>query len=387
MIQITASAGWPDRSGAPSRAAGQGRGVASGPHKWRDLMEPVTRARAALGLNATDLSVLRAILSFLPVDQLDTGRAEAHVCFAGNLAIAERIGTSGDSTVNRALRRLEAAGLVLRRPSANRKRFALRGRGGAILHAFGIDLAPLIAQAARLQSLARDADRAEDALLALRAQCCALLAEARARIGAAPEGSTAGERDLLEAAHRTLRRKPREEALAALHAALAEVVALRGREDACPSRNVSDTDRQNERHIEHEEEYADVTENEISEAFPTIMAYLGKDVDIRSTTDILVASLGDTMSAWQDCKRRLGFGLAFLLAGFVLEHRERIRNPGAYLRTLCRRIAAGVLRPRALLERLPAGEERALPRKRPGAKPGRPRIFLASLAGPEAEPC
>lgn len=316
-------------------------------------MEPVTRARVALGLNSTDLAVLRAILAFIPREHLSLDQPEAHVCFAGNIAISERIGSSGDSTVNRALRRLEGAGLLHRKPSANRKRFAIRGRGGAILHAYGIDLAPMIERCAELTSLMEVANRDHDRLCASHLRCKLLLAELHARHDEAPSGSAIKTDALLAQARRLLRQKPRHEALDELRQDLEKAL------DASPhpvkqpphppheSEAISNTDSQNERHIETEKENSDsVTYEQIKKTFPTLQSYIAGITDadeISKSIDILICSLGDTAHSWRDCKIRLGSARSFLLASFIFENLNSIRNPGGFIRTLTGRIASGAL--------------------------------------------
>ena len=346
-----------------------------GPHKWRDLMEPVTKARVALALNATDLSVLRAVLSFVPSDMLSLERPETHICFAGNLAIADRIGSSGDSTVNRSLRRLEAAGLIERRQSANRKRYAQRNRAGVILRASGIDLAPLILYRSDLAEMAARAEREREDLDHLREDCKALTLDLSLAVdtGMLPDPGpdlTA----LLDEARRALRRKPASVPMATLRARLSlalETIPDTGAPIKHPpaiedspapdeSDDLSDTDAQIERHIDSRYELSDprqdspITFREITEAFPTFIGYIDEkdDIDdIQKTSDALARGLGDTDAPWRECKRQLGFPIAFILLGFLLENHPRIRNVGGYLRTLTREIGDGHLRPGSLLKR------------------------------------
>jgi replication initiation protein RepC len=346
--------------------------VPAGPHKWRDLMEPVTRAREELRLNTTDLSVLRAVLSFIPNDLLSLDRPEGHICFAGNLAIADRIGSSGDSTVNRSLRRLEQAGLVERRQSANRKRYAHRSRAGVILRAYGIDLAPLVARQGELTLLAREADEARGRLEDLREDCKALVLDLRRGAeGDLCEETRSALAELLDGAQRLLRRKPAAEPLLVLRDRLGVAQDALGsapspqRAVAEPSHAIDDAttissnslDR-NERHIDSEHEFSDLRPEprisfaEIHEAFPTLMSYIEEkdDLDeIQNTSDVLARSMGDTDVPWRECKRQLGFATAVIFLGFMLESRVPIENPGGYLRTLTREAREGRLYPRSLV--------------------------------------
>lgn len=353
--------------------AGQGRGARPGVHKWRAVMEPITKARAALGLNGTDLSLLRAILSFIPSDLLSTERPETHICFAGNLALAERIGASGDSTVNRGLRRLEAAGLILRRQSANRKRYARRDRAGVITRAYGIDLSPLILDQHALTAMADAAEQAADRINALREDCKAALLDLRTTADAIPrgaDGDTLAEH--IRNTARALRRKLSEQALADLRESLfamlreiREVSPERSnlperilREHAFASGEMSNTVDQHEQHLESGKELPDlnqgspITFGQITEAFPTLMTYFehcDNFNDIQRTADILATSIGDAGQAWHECKRRIGFSIACVFLGFIIENHETIKNPGGYLRRLTRQAQEGNLSVRSLL--------------------------------------
>lgn len=344
-----------------------------GLHKWRAVMEPITKARAALGLNGTDLSLLRAILSFIPSELLSTERPETHICFAGNLALAERIGVSGDSTVNRGLRRLEAAGLIVRRQSANRKRYARRSRAGVITHAYGIDLSPLIVDPHALTEMAGAAEQTAERIDALREDCKAVLLDLRMETEAIDPGAMGGAlAEHIQNTRRALRRKLSEQALADLRESLfvllreirnhlAERISLPGetpRQDLLLSHETSDTDDQNERHIESRKEFTDshqgspITFGQIAEAFPTIMTWFENcdDFDdIQRTADMLATSIGDAGQAWHESKRQLGFPIACVFLGFIIENHEAIENPGGYLRRLTQQAREGQLSVRSLL--------------------------------------
>ncbi|MFQ8433455.1 plasmid replication protein RepC [Amaricoccus sp. W119] len=340
----------------------------AGPHKWRDLMEPVMRAREELGLNATDLSVLRAILSFIPGDTLGTDRPENHICFAGNLTIADRVGTSGDSTVNRCLRRLETAGLVLRRQSPNRKRYAFRDRQGDVLHAYGIDVTPLIARGDELATMASEVDRERHELHVLRDRCKVLLHRLMGE-AASSQPHAIPDATLIDHARRVLRRKPRHAELLELFEQLKQASTAADQQTAVypqnttgeatdiqTTRTLSNRVAKDERHIESLKEHPDnppIALRDLRQAFPTLFACLTStrsENELHRNADILVTTIPNATAPWQDAIRHLGFGPALILLGFIIENYASIQNHGGYLARLIEQHQRGLLDLRALVK-------------------------------------
>ena len=68
------------------KATGQG-GIAQ--NKWQ-LLKVIEDIREPLGLKGTSISLLRAMISFLRVDQVDATRDDGHICFASNASLAKR---------------------------------------------------------------------------------------------------------------------------------------------------------------------------------------------------------------------------------------------------------------------------------------------------------
>lgn len=141
-------------------------------------LRPVRILRKELGLTSNDVTVLTALISFLPRERnssQNTKHSALTVVFPSNLSLSERANGIDERTLRRSLGRLEAAGLIERKRSANGKRFPLR-YGGIIRDAFGIDLDPLIqnsdALAAEASKLAEERER----LRSLKAEALALRA-------------------------------------------------------------------------------------------------------------------------------------------------------------------------------------------------------------------
>src|SRR5271157_5275934 len=119
-------------------------------HKWK-IFRALCTARARLGLSERSLAVLNALLTFHPETVL-TG--DDLIVFPSNEQIALRAHGMPSSTMRRHLALLVDAGLIIRRDSPNGKRYARKGRGGAVSQAFGFDLSPLVARAAEIEGLA-----------------------------------------------------------------------------------------------------------------------------------------------------------------------------------------------------------------------------------------
>ena len=129
-------------------------------HKW-NIFRALCTARARLGLGERSLAVLNALLTFHPETVL-TGNDL--IVFPSNEQIALRAHGMPSSTMRRHLGLLVDAGLIIRRDSPNGKRYARKGRNGAVSQAFGFDLSPLVARAAEIEGLAEAVMAEERAL-------------------------------------------------------------------------------------------------------------------------------------------------------------------------------------------------------------------------------
>ncbi|TGD62178.1 replication protein C [Tabrizicola sp. WMC-M-20] len=143
-----------------------------------ELLGPVRTLRKELGLTSNDVTVLTALISFLPRDRQTTNGEtppKLTVVFPSNASLSERANGIDERTLRRCLGRLDAAGLIDRKNSANGKRFPLR-YGGIIRDAFGIDLNPLIQNHDALAAEALKVAEKRERLRSLRAEALALRA-------------------------------------------------------------------------------------------------------------------------------------------------------------------------------------------------------------------
>ncbi|MBY3575461.1 replication initiation protein RepC [Rhizobium laguerreae] len=123
-------------------------------NKWK-LFRAICEARPALGVTDRALTVLDALLTFYPNDEISEERGL--VVFPSNAQLSIRARGMTAATLRRHLAVLVDAGLILRRDSANGKRFARRDRAGEVEEAFGFSLAPLLARAVEIETLAAQA--------------------------------------------------------------------------------------------------------------------------------------------------------------------------------------------------------------------------------------
>ncbi len=133
---------------------------ANHPEKWA-LLRELTQARAAFFLSDRTIAVLEALLSFYPETLLDGSTPV--VVFPSNAELSMRTRGMSSATIRRHLAALVEAGLIIRRDSPNGKRYARRGEGGEIEHAFGFDLSPLALRVDEISehaAAARDLERA-----------------------------------------------------------------------------------------------------------------------------------------------------------------------------------------------------------------------------------
>lgn len=152
----------------------------------RDLMAAVNTLARDLGLRASGVMVLDALLSCLPCKEPKTG-AELPITpltlltvYAANETLCFRAKGITERQLRRHLERFEEIGLLARRDSANGKRFPVQ-RGGKTIGAFGLDLSPLLARSEELLTRAEAKRREIDELKGLkacihklRARCLAL---------------------------------------------------------------------------------------------------------------------------------------------------------------------------------------------------------------------
>ncbi|OWV72675.1 replication initiation protein RepC [Rhizobium sp. R339] len=133
--------------------------------KWK-LFRAICEARPALGVTDRALTVLDALLTFYPDDEIS--EEKGLIVFPSNAQLSLRARGMTPATLRRHLAVLVEAGLILRKDSPNGKRYARRDRAGAIGEAFGFSVAPLLARATEIENLAAQAIADRELLRATR---------------------------------------------------------------------------------------------------------------------------------------------------------------------------------------------------------------------------
>ncbi len=345
-------------------------------NKW-ELLRELSKAQAAFGITERDLTVLQGLLSFFPEDTLSGG--DEMVVFPSNKTICERLNYMPCSTMRRHLARLVNAGLLIRRDSPNGKRF-IRKYGDERV-AFGFDLSPLYHRTEEIMRAAEAVRTAESRVKRMRVIVSLMRRDlaALAEYGEETEPGRNIWKDLRDAAAvvaRALRRKLSLNDLAQYRAEL-EALLDRARNviDGPETVEMNTNDAQNEHHHHNtNKESIDsepaVEQNQIpmvkqdgSIAEPNIRSvpkiplhlviascpslrtfYQG---DVRHWHQLYDAAchirpaMGINTSAWEEAQRYMGPEQASIVVAAMLERFAEIKSPGAYLRSLTAKAAAG----------------------------------------------
>lgn len=124
-----------------------GRGL----NRWV-IYKQLCVAKSALDLNDRCLAVLSSLLSFLPEDEMN--EKNGLVVFPSNRQLSLRAHGMPESTLRRHLASLVEAGIIARKDSPTRKRYAHKDREGGIELAFGFSFAPLLDRAFEIATTA-----------------------------------------------------------------------------------------------------------------------------------------------------------------------------------------------------------------------------------------
>lgn len=357
---------------------GEGGNATGQTEKYR-IIRALSEARTVWNLSDRAIAVLEALASFHHDRQLD-GRAPI-IVFPSNAELSLRARGMSPATLRRHLASLVEAGLILRRDSANGKRYCRRDDHGDIETAFGFDLAPLalraediLASAAMVRDAARRISRLRGEItLHLRdiaKTINAAFIEARAEGGVGPwQGFAERLRDLSG----RVQRNGTEEALSARRDAL---VRLRAEVettylDALTDDEMSASDRHSERHIQNSESEllfdkagerveagchigepiapertsTGIALRDFLTLCPDIADYARGGVsrwqDVIAAAEVVRSMLGISPSAWAAARSAMGEIAAAIVMAAILQRSAAIRSPGGYLRNLTARAEQG----------------------------------------------
>lgn len=342
------------------------------------MFRDVAEARELLGLPSNSLAVLNALLTFYPDNEL---RDDAQlVVFPSNAQLSLRAHAMLGATLRRHLSALVEAGLIIRKDSANGKRFARKDASGEIENAFGFDLTPILSRAEELAQLAQKVvsegmafKKAKEALTISRRDIRKLITAA---VKEGAEGNWAAIEDEYVS---IVARIPRSPSMKNLLDILDQLSLLREEllnllETQLKTENTSTNDAQIERHIQNSKsdiihEFESRMENEKScvksdklkletkslkafhlsvvlKACPQVADY-GPGGEILSWRDLMSAAvvirsmLGVSPSAYQEACDAMGPENAATAIACILERAGHINSAGGYLRDLTLRADSG----------------------------------------------
>jgi replication initiation protein RepC len=345
--------------------------------KWK-VFRDASAAKETLGIQTNSLAVLDALLSFYPETEL---RQDVKlVVFPSNYQLSLRAHGMAGATLRRHIALLVQAGLIVRKDSANGKRYARKDKAGQVETAFGFDLSPLLARSEELAALAQQvlADRATFRIAKESLTICRR--DVRKLISAAMEEGADGDWQGLEDRYIGLvGRIPRTPTLLDVEVTLSEMQILQQEivnqlDFQDNSKDISTSDAQIERHIQNSKpeypnelepssrkEQGGKTEPErhqkgepmkafplalILKACPTVADYgpggkIGNWRDLMSAAVVVRSTLGVSPSAYQDACEAMGPENAAVAVAGILERANFINSPGGYLRDLTRRTSRG----------------------------------------------
>ncbi len=349
-------------------------------HKW-NIFRALCTARERLGLSERSLAVLNALLTFHPETVL-TGNDL--IVFPSNEQIALRAHGMPSSTMRRHLALLVDAGLIIRRDSPNGKRYARKGRGGAVSQAFGFDLSPLVARAAEIEGLAETVMAEERAFRYARERITLARRDIVKMIAtglevAIPLPTTRQGSSTWESVHASYRAVVSRITPSAGHAELDQIAddlgaladeLLKALESHVKQSNMGANGASNDHHIHNsnpkppidlepalQESRAAAPASPtpepkrtaeivfplslVLEACPDIADYATGDVshwrDLLAAAGVARRALGVSPSAWEGAQAVLGEKSAAIVIAAILQRGAAITSAGGYLRELTRK--------------------------------------------------
>ncbi|NKM58417.1 replication initiation protein RepC [Rhizobium anhuiense] len=345
--------------------------------KWK-VFRDASEARELLGLQDRSLAVLDALLSFHPDTEL---RQDAQlIVFPSNTQLTLRAHGIAGATLRRHLALLVEAGLIVRKDSANGKRYARKDKAGAIDSAFGFDLSPLLMRTDELAMMAQQVVADRFALRRAKENLTICRRDVRKLISAAIEEGASGNWEDIEAMYVGLvGRIPRAPTLSDVNSILDEMELLLQEavnilEVQQKDENNSTNGDQGERHIQNSNtesinELEPSSENEqgakavdddrpkrgpvrifplgmVMRACPEIAIYgpggtIGSWREMMGAAVVVRSMLGVSPSAYQEACEVMGPESAATAIACILERAGHINSPGGYLRDLTRKAARG----------------------------------------------
>ncbi|ARP68229.1 replication initiation protein RepC (plasmid) [Mesorhizobium sp. WSM1497] len=342
--------------------------------KWQ-VYRWLCEGKSIVGVGDRALAVLSGLLTFYPDDQIS--EENGLMVFPSNAQLSLRAHGMADSTLRRNLAELVSCGLIIRRDSANGKRFARKGPGGAVVEAFGFSLAPLITRAAEFQQAADQVRADGRALRLMRERITLHRRDIHKLIEAAVEEDVPGDWGTLWKRFRAIVDAiPRRAGLSELEGVVAELVELHEAvnkmlESFTNAKNPSGNESHNERQqsdsntdsafvfepaFEKSRAEAEPTSHPpekpkgypiglVLRACPDIADYavngIGSWRDLMMTATQVRGYLGVSPSAYEEACHVMGQEVAAIVIACILQRAQHINSAGGYLRVLTEKAKAG----------------------------------------------
>ncbi|WFS25458.1 plasmid replication protein RepC [Rhizobium rhododendri] len=346
-------------------------------NKWK-VFRDIAAGKSLLGLQSSSLTVLNALLSFHPDAELR--QDGALVVFPSNVQLALRAHQMSDATIRRHIAALVQKGLIIRKDSANGKRYARKDRSGAIESAFGFDLSPLLARADEFLCLAEEVAAKRDALRKAKADLTICRRNVRKILTAAIEEGAEGNWYEMENTYLGIvRRMSRSPTITEIEASLAKMEML---EADLINRlhllvnpgKMNGNDSQNDRHIQNSDPDSTIefeppmkqtaqrraigsesTPRDaramypletILRACPLISDYgpggtINNWRELMNAAVVVKSMLGVSPSAYRDACELMGPENAAATISCILQRTNFITSAGGYLRSLTGRAREG----------------------------------------------
>ena len=346
--------------------------------KWA-IFNAVREARVPLGVTDRDLSVLYALLTFLPAKALEEDAAL--VVFPSNAALSDRAHGMAESTLRRHLAALVAAGLICRQDSPNGKRYAARDGSGGLAVAFGFDLRPLLARANEISCRAAEVTEATTALRRSREALVLRLRDAAKLLAYGREAGLPGDWPAIEARllplRAALRRKMQAGQVAGLLDQAGDILRILSAMLSFSTEETVGSAAHSGRH--HTNSNPDSSDFEpcpekgravepdsplpeaegcaqpqlplylVVKACPDIEPYAKGNLtswrELIATAADLRGMMGISPSAWEEARHVMGDATAAVVIAAMLQRFASIQNPGGYLRALTAKAATGGFSP------------------------------------------
>lgn len=375
QILRSATAAVRSRMTSVAQNSESGRGV----NRWA-VYKQLCIAKASFGLNDRCLAVLSSLLSFYPEDEITAGKGL--VVFPSNRQLSLRAHGMPESTLRRHLASLVAAGIITRKDSPTKKRYAHKGDEGKIELAFGFSVEPLLQKASEIAQTADQVTSDIQAMKRLRDEVSVArreLAAVFSEIGM--ENLTALQEALFERFRGIVDNIPRRAMKTELQAILAQFDIIRQELDKTLISNentekTSATDAHIERHhneslteslyinnkIQNDDflisepdrtptaqlkktEVISVSLQSVLKACPDIVSYAPSGIrnwkDLLDTSHLVSRFMGISQQLWLSAINALGFENAGTVVAWLLQKGTDIKSPGGYLNSLIQKARGG----------------------------------------------